>query len=81
MTFLSFLCKNLERSVYNQLAFCLSHYDLLDPNQSGIRTAHTTEMDFLTVSHLSGHMGRLLVQTLLSVSWCPSRLSIRPGSR
>ena len=31
-------------------------------------------------SHLSGHLERLLVQTLLSGNWCPSRLSIRTGS-
>ena len=29
---------------------------------------------------LSGHLEQLLVQTLLSGNWCPSRLSIRTGS-
>ena len=31
-------------------------------------------------AHLSGHIGWLLVQTLLSGNWCPSRLSTRPMS-
>ena len=50
VSFLSLLSKTLERGIYNQLSFCLSQNYLLDPNQSGIRTAHSTGMALLTVT-------------------------------
>ena len=45
LSFLSKMC--LECAVYNQLSSCLSENDLLDPNQSGFRTARSTETGLL----------------------------------
>uniref|UniRef100_A0AAY4ENN7 Reverse transcriptase domain-containing protein n=1 Tax=Denticeps clupeoides TaxID=299321 RepID=A0AAY4ENN7_9TELE len=50
VSLLSFLSKILERCVYNQLSLHLSQNNLLDPNQSGFRTAHSTETALLAVT-------------------------------
>ena len=52
VSLLSFLSKTLERAVYNQLSSYLLENDLLDPNQSGFRTCHSTEMALLMVTEL-----------------------------
>uniref|UniRef100_A0A674DE50 Reverse transcriptase domain-containing protein n=1 Tax=Salmo trutta TaxID=8032 RepID=A0A674DE50_SALTR len=47
---LSFLSKTLERAVLGQLSCYLSQNDLLDPNQSGFKTGHSTETTLLCVT-------------------------------
>ena len=54
VSFLSFLSKSLERTVYNQLSSYLSQNNLLDPNQSGFRTAHSSETALLKVTESLG---------------------------
>ena len=46
--------ETLERTVYIQLSSYLSENDLLDSNQSGFRTGHSTEMALLTVTESLG---------------------------
>jgi hypothetical protein len=43
ISLLSFLSKKLERAISNQLSCYLSQNYLLDPHQSGFKTAHSTE--------------------------------------
>ncbi|KAI5620922.1 adhesion G protein-coupled receptor E2-like isoform X3, partial [Silurus asotus] len=50
VSLLSFLSKSLERTVFNQLSVYLSQNNLHDPNQSGFKTAHSTETALLAVS-------------------------------
>uniref|UniRef100_A0A673WK06 Reverse transcriptase domain-containing protein n=1 Tax=Salmo trutta TaxID=8032 RepID=A0A673WK06_SALTR len=47
---LSFLSKTLERAVLGQLSCYLSQNDLLDPNQSGFKTGHSTETALVCVT-------------------------------
>jgi hypothetical protein len=44
VSLLSFLSKTLERAIANQLSSYLSSNNLLDPQQSGFKKAHSTEM-------------------------------------
>ena len=48
VSLLLFLTKTLEHAVYNQLSPYLSENGLIDSNQSGFRTAHTTDHTYLT---------------------------------
>ncbi|XP_045062529.1 uncharacterized protein LOC121545476, partial [Coregonus clupeaformis] len=50
VSLLSFLSKTLERAVSSQLSCYLSQNDLLDPNQSGFKTGHSTETALLCVT-------------------------------
>uniref|UniRef100_A0A674EDB2 Reverse transcriptase domain-containing protein n=1 Tax=Salmo trutta TaxID=8032 RepID=A0A674EDB2_SALTR len=50
VSLLSFLSKTLERAVLGQLSCYLSQNDLLDPNQSGFKTGHSTETALLCVT-------------------------------
>ena len=50
VSLLSFLSKTLERVVSNQLSLHLSQNNLLDPNQSGFKKAHSTETALLAVT-------------------------------
>ncbi|KAM9423473.1 uncharacterized protein cyld isoform 2-T2 [Salvelinus alpinus] len=50
VSLLSFLSKTLERAVLGQLSCYLSQNDLLDPNQSGFKTSHSTETALLCVT-------------------------------
>ena len=50
VSLLSFLSKTLESAVYIQLSSYVSDNDLLDSNQSGFRTGHSTETALLTVT-------------------------------
>ncbi|KAK3567160.1 hypothetical protein QTP86_011299 [Hemibagrus guttatus] len=50
VSLLSFLSKILERVVCNQLSDYLMQNNLLDPNQSGFKAAHSTETALLAVT-------------------------------
>uniref|UniRef100_A0A673ZSF1 Reverse transcriptase domain-containing protein n=1 Tax=Salmo trutta TaxID=8032 RepID=A0A673ZSF1_SALTR len=50
VSLLSFLSKTLERAILGQLSCYLSQNDLLDPNQSGFKTGHSTETALLCVT-------------------------------
>ncbi|KAJ8016190.1 hypothetical protein DPEC_G00004620 [Dallia pectoralis] len=50
VSLLSFLSKTLERVVTDQLSSYLSQNNLLDPNQSGFKTGHSTETALLCVT-------------------------------
>ncbi|KAM9427150.1 uncharacterized protein ACWYII_040297 [Salvelinus alpinus] len=50
VSLLSFLSKTLERAVLGQLSRYLSQNDLLDPNQSGFKTSHSTETALLCIT-------------------------------
>ncbi|KAK3511469.1 hypothetical protein QTP70_008968 [Hemibagrus guttatus] len=50
VSFLSFLSKILERVVCNQLSDYLMQNNLHDPNQSGFKSAHSTETALLAVT-------------------------------
>ncbi|KAK3538506.1 hypothetical protein QTP86_006644 [Hemibagrus guttatus] len=50
VSLLSFLSKILERIVCNQLSDYLMQNNLLDPNQSGFKAAHSTETALLAVT-------------------------------
>lgn len=50
VSLLSFLSKTLERAVLGQLYRYLSQNDLLDPNQSGFKTSHSTETALLCIT-------------------------------
>uniref|UniRef100_A0A674DUK9 Reverse transcriptase domain-containing protein n=1 Tax=Salmo trutta TaxID=8032 RepID=A0A674DUK9_SALTR len=50
VSLLSFLSKTLERAVLGQLSCYLSQNYLLDPNQSGFKTGHSTETALLCVT-------------------------------
>ncbi|KAM9397486.1 uncharacterized protein ACWYII_032734 [Salvelinus alpinus] len=50
VSLLSFLSKTLERAVLGQLFRYLSQNDLLDPNQSGFKTSHSTETALLCIT-------------------------------
>ncbi|KAM9394617.1 uncharacterized protein ACWYII_033223 isoform 2-T2 [Salvelinus alpinus] len=50
VSLLSFLSKTLERAVLGQLSCYLSQNDLLDPNQSGFKTSHSTETALLCIT-------------------------------
>ncbi|KAK3529297.1 hypothetical protein QTP70_027733 [Hemibagrus guttatus] len=50
VSLLSFLSKNLERVVCNQLSDYLMQNNLHDPNQSGFKAAHSTETALLAVT-------------------------------
>ena len=52
VSFLSFLTKTLKQAVDNQLSSCLSQNNFLDPNQSGFRTGHSSEMGETTFNHV-----------------------------
>uniref|UniRef100_A0A3Q1JKY8 Reverse transcriptase domain-containing protein n=1 Tax=Anabas testudineus TaxID=64144 RepID=A0A3Q1JKY8_ANATE len=49
VSLLSFLAKTLERAAFNQLSDFLSQNNLLDVNQSGFKSGHSTETALLTV--------------------------------
>uniref|UniRef100_A0AAQ6IQI3 Reverse transcriptase domain-containing protein n=1 Tax=Anabas testudineus TaxID=64144 RepID=A0AAQ6IQI3_ANATE len=49
VSLLSFLAKTLERAAFNQLSDFLSRNNLLDVNQSGFKSGHSTETALLTV--------------------------------
>ncbi|XP_052351813.1 uncharacterized protein LOC127915630 [Oncorhynchus keta] len=50
VSLLSFISKTLERAVLGQLSLYLSQNDLLDPNQSGFKTSHSTETALLCIT-------------------------------
>uniref|UniRef100_A0A673XAH1 Reverse transcriptase domain-containing protein n=1 Tax=Salmo trutta TaxID=8032 RepID=A0A673XAH1_SALTR len=50
VSLLSFLSRTLERAVLGQLSCYLSQNYLLDPNQSGFKTGHSTETALLCVT-------------------------------
>ena len=54
LSLLSFLSRTLELAAYNQPYSYISENDFLDPNQSGFRTGHSTEMALLTMTELLG---------------------------
>ncbi|KAI2655806.1 putative RNA-directed DNA polymerase from transposon BS [Labeo rohita] len=47
--FPSFIAKTLERAVFNQVSTFLTQNNLLDSNQSGLRSGHSTETALLSV--------------------------------
>ena len=71
VSLLSFLSKTLERAVYNQLSSYLIQKDLLDPNQSGFKTGHSTETALIAVTealHLARAKGLSSALILLDLS-------------
>ena len=83
----SFLSKILECEVRNQLYSCLSQNDLLHPNQSGFRTAHSTEMALLTVTKslhtasASSHSSVLILHNLSSAFDTVNKLHVMSQTR
>ena len=74
VSLLSFLSKTLERAVSNQLYSYLLQNDLMDPNQSGFKTSHSTEMALLAVMeavHLAKQkkLSSVLILLDLSAEW------------
>ena len=68
---ISFLSKTLERVVSNQLSLHLSQNNLLDPNQSGFKKAHSTETALLAVTealHAAQAASQSAVLILLDLS-------------
>ncbi len=49
VSLLPFIAKTLERAVFNQVSAFLSQNNLLDSNQSGFRSGHSTETALLSV--------------------------------
>ncbi len=49
VSLLPFIAKTLERVVFNQLSLFLAQNNLLDNNQSGFRSGHSTETALLSV--------------------------------
>ncbi len=49
VSLLPFIAKTLERVVFNQVSAFLTHNNLLDSNQSGFRSVHSTETALLWV--------------------------------
>ena len=50
VSLLPFLSKTIERAVFKQVTDYLSHNNLLDPNQSGFKSGHSTETALLAVT-------------------------------
>jgi len=50
VSLLPFIAKTLERVVFNQISLFLSQNKKLDANQSGFRSAHSTEIALLSVT-------------------------------
>ncbi len=50
VSLLPFIAKTLERDVFNQLSLFLAQNNLLDNNQSGFRSGHSTETALLSVT-------------------------------
>ncbi len=50
VSLLPFIAKTLERVVFNQLSLFLAQNNLLDNNQSGFRSGHSTETALLSVT-------------------------------
>ena len=66
VSLLSFLSKTLERVVSNQLSLHLSQNNLLDPNQSGFKPAHSMETALLAVTEAILYQSTRLPPTLQS---------------
>ncbi len=49
VSLLPFIAKTLERAVFNQVSAFLTQNNLLDSNQSGFRSGHSTETALLSV--------------------------------
>ncbi len=50
VSLLPFIAKTLERVVFNQLSLFLAQNNILDYNQSGFRSGHSTETALLSVT-------------------------------
>ncbi|XP_073691345.1 uncharacterized protein [Garra rufa] len=50
VSLLPFIAKTLERAVFNQLSLFFSQNNLLDANQSGFKSGHSTETALLSVT-------------------------------
>ncbi len=50
VSLLPFIAKSLERVVFNQLSLFLAQNNILDNNQSGFRSGHSTETALLSVT-------------------------------
>jgi len=50
VSLLPFLSKSIERAVFKQVTDYLSQKNLLDPNQSGFKSRHSTETALLAVT-------------------------------
>ena len=71
VSLLPFLSKTLERVVSNQLSLHLSQNNLLDPNQSGFKPAHSTETALTAVTealHAAKAASQSAVLILLDLS-------------
>ncbi len=68
VSLLPFIAKSLERVVFNQLSLFLAQNNILDNNQSGFRSGHSTETALLSVTEAL-RLARQLPNPLYSSCW------------
>ncbi len=84
VSLLPFIAKTLERAVFNQFSAFLTQNNLLDSNQSGFRSGHSTETALLSVVEalrLAREDSKSSILILLDLSAVLTRLITRSSSQ
>ncbi len=68
VSLLPFIAKSLERVVFNQLSLFLAQNNILDNNQSGFRSGHSTETALLSVTEAL-RLARAASKSSVSSCW------------